>query len=227
MNPSDSSADPFIVAGPSLRVPSARRHRQVREPRADPGRDRGERGGDRHRRGPPHQHRSGPGRAEPAGLSPARPVHHPAEHGGLLRRGDRSSYLPARPRDPRRGQPREARGAGRGQDPSPKRHRDPDRGRTARGRRIRGHGVHERRSGHGAAAGGGRVRERDAPRGTHRLRPRNLQPLEYPHHSGGGEGAHRGRCGGRDRVRCGRRDGARMRRGADEHRDRGRPASPC
>ena len=220
---SGTPGDPLVVAGRRFASRLLVGTGKVREPGTDARCDRGERGRDRHRRDPPHQHRSGARRAEPARLPAARSVHHPPEYRRLLRCGVRGAHLPAFPRAARRGQPREARGPGRRQDPPSQRHRDPGSGGAARRRRVRRDGLHQRRSGHRPAARSARVRERDAPRGPHRLRPRHLQSVEHPHHPGGGEGAHRGGRGGRNRFGRGGGDGARLRRSAHEHRDRGRP----
>ena len=150
----------------------------------------------------------------PAGVAAA------AEH---LRRGRRRGGGPAGPARP--GRHRHRLGQARG-DAGPA-HARPDPIETLRAaellvrRRVHRAAVLPGRPGAVPAAGGGRLRDRDAARRVDRLQPRPAHPGRDRVDRRPGRRAGRRRRRARRAERRGRGDGGRRRRGAGQHGDRG------
>ena len=92
-------------------------------------------------------------------------------------------------------------------------------------RRLRGDGLHQRRSDPGQAPGGNRLRRGDAAGRADRFRPGHPEQVQPARDHRERQGADHRRCRRRHRVGCGDRDGTGLRRRADEHRHRRRARS--
>ncbi|CAA9262802.1 MAG: Thiazole synthase, partial [uncultured Acetobacteraceae bacterium] len=206
--------------GPPLPLPPDRRHRTLQGPGRNRPRHRGERRGDRHRRGAAREPRRSQG-ADAPGLRGPAPLRLPAQHRRLLHRAGRRPHAAPRPRG-RRLELGEAGGARPAALPLPRHARHLRGRRSAVEGRLRGDGLLLRRPHRRQAAGGDGLRRRNAPRRPHRLGPRHPKPGDDPRHRGAGQSPG---AGGRRRRHGERRrggDGTRLPRGADEQRHRPR-----